>query len=94
MVHPDDREAVLEANARSEATGEPFDAEFRVVRDDGSVVWLHSRATLVRDDEGRPRFWHGVALDVTAQRTTEASLRELERRLEDLASRGDLGPRG
>ena len=23
----------------------------RVVRDDGTVVWLHSRATLIRDDQ-------------------------------------------
>jgi PAS domain S-box-containing protein len=92
MVHPDDREAVLAANARAEATGNPFDAEYRLVRDDGSVVWLHSRATLVRDEEGRPMFWHGVALDVTAQRTTEASLRELERRFEDLAGRVEPGP--
>jgi PAS domain S-box-containing protein len=92
MLHPDDREAVLAANARSEATGEPFDAEYRIVRDDGSVVWLHSRAALIRDDEGRPMFWHGVALDVTAQRAAEESLRELERRYEDLASRAGPGP--
>ena len=30
--------------------------------------WLDSRAVLVRDDEGRPRFWQGVAIDVTAHR--------------------------
>lgn len=87
MLHPDDRERVLAANARTEATGEPFDEEFRIVRDDGNVVWLHSRATVVRDDAGRPMFWHGVALDVTAQRRTEASLRELEERYRLLAGR-------
>jgi hypothetical protein len=32
-------------------------------------------------------FWHGVALDVTAQRRTEESLRELEHRYQDLAGR-------
>jgi hypothetical protein len=58
-----------------------------VLRDDGQEVWLHSRATLIRDDEGRPLFWHGVALDVTAQRRTEASLRDLEERYARLAGR-------
>jgi PAS domain S-box-containing protein len=87
MLHPDDRERVLAANAESEATGQPFDEEFRVVRDDGEVVWLHSRATLVHDDSGNPMFWHGVALDVTSQRQAEASLRELEERYRLLAGR-------
>jgi PAS domain S-box-containing protein len=87
MLHPDDRERVLGANVASEATGEPFDEEFRVVRDDGRVVWLHSRATLIHDDSGNPMFWHGVALDVTPQRNAEASLRELEERYRLLAGR-------
>ncbi len=87
MLHPEDRERVIAANAHSEETGEPFDAEYRVVRDDGTVVRLHSRATLVRDNDGRPLFWHGVAMDVTAERATEASLRELEERYEALAGR-------
>ena len=87
MLHPNDRERVLAANAESDATGEPFDEEFRVVRADGAVVWLHSRATLIRDDSGNPMFWHGVALDVTSQREAEASLRELEERYRLLADR-------
>jgi PAS domain S-box-containing protein len=87
MLHPDDRDRVLRANAHAEETGEPFDEEFRVVRPDGKIVWLHSRATLVRDDEERAVFWHGVALDITAQRLTEQSLRELEDRYQKLQAR-------
>jgi PAS domain S-box-containing protein len=87
MLHPDDRERVLAANADSEASGEPFDEEFRVVRDDAEVVWLHSRATLIHNEQGNPMFWHGVALDVTSQRNAEASLRDLEDRYRLLAGR-------
>jgi PAS domain S-box-containing protein len=77
-VHPDDRDRVYAANARSDETGEPFNEEFRVVRPDGRIVWLDSRAVLVRDDEGRPRFWQGVAIDVTAHRELESRYRDLE----------------
>jgi PAS domain S-box-containing protein len=77
LVHPDDRERVYAANTRSEETGEPFNEEFRVVRPDGRVVWLDSRAVLVRDVQGRPRFWHGVAIDVTAHRELESRFRDL-----------------
>ena len=86
FVHPEDRERVYAANTRSEETGEPFNEEFRIIRSDGRVVWLDSRAVLVRDDEGRPRFWQGVAIDVTGHR-------ELESRYRDLAGMvfGELG---
>ncbi|MGH2634900.1 MAG: PAS domain-containing protein [Actinomycetota bacterium] len=87
MLHPEDRDRVLVANAESERTGEAFDEEFRIVRDDGREVWVHSRATLVRDDDGGPLFWHGISLDVTAQRKAEASLRDLEIRYEELVVR-------
>ncbi len=94
LVHPDDWDRVFQANAHSEATGEPFDCEFRIVRDDGRVVWLHSTAVLVRDDGGEPLFWHGVALDVTEHRQTQALLRELETRYRELTNRvvRDIGP--
>ena len=86
LVHPDDRERVNAANAHCEATGEPFNEEFRIVRPDGRTVWLDSRAVLVRDEEGRPKYWQGVAIDVTAHR-------ELETRYRDLASMlfGEMG---
>lgn len=77
LVHPDDRARVEAANARSEATGEPFNEEFRIVRSDGRVVWLDSRAVLVGDDDGSPRFWQGVAIDVTAHRELESRFRDL-----------------
>ena len=72
LVHPEDRERVHAANAHAEETGEPFNEEFRIIRPDGRIVWLDSRAVLVRDDDGRPRFWQGVAIDVTAHRELES----------------------
>ena len=77
LVHPEDRERVYAANAHAEETGETFNEEFRIIRPDGRIVWLDSRAVLVRDDEGRPRFWQGVAIDVTAHRELESRYREL-----------------
>jgi PAS domain S-box-containing protein len=90
MLHPDDEDRVLAANEHSERTGEPFDQEYRVVAKDGSLVWIHSRAVLVTDESGAPRFWHGVALDITARKEAEESLRELEGRYQ--AVLGRLGP--
>jgi PAS domain S-box-containing protein len=87
MLHPDDRERVIALNAASERTGEPFDSEYRVIAKDGTVVWLHSKAALVRDVSGAPKFWHGVSMDVSALHRAEEQFRELESRYEQLASR-------
>ena len=65
VLHPEDRERILAADAESGATGRPFDEEYRMIAKDGRTIWLHSRATLVADDDGHPLYWQGVAFDVT-----------------------------
>ncbi len=80
LLHPDDRDRVREASERAEVTGEPFDEEYRVIARDGHLVWLHNQAVLVRDAEGIPRFWHGIALDITARKQAEEELGPLEDR--------------
>jgi two-component system sensor histidine kinase/response regulator len=67
-VHEDDRARVEAANARSNATGEAFAAEYRMRSADGGVVWFHDESVLVRGEDGRPLFWQGVMLDITEQR--------------------------
>jgi PAS domain S-box-containing protein len=67
-VHEDDRARVERANTRSNETGEPFAAEYRMRTADGRVVWFHDESVLVRDDDGRPLFRQGVMLEVTEQR--------------------------
>jgi PAS domain S-box-containing protein len=67
-VHQDDRARVESANHRSDETGDPFAAEYRMTAADGRIVWFHDESALVRDDDGRPLFWQGVMLDVTEQR--------------------------
>jgi PAS domain S-box-containing protein len=86
-VHPGDRERVIEANVRSEETGEPFDQVYRRITKDGRVVWLHTRAVLVRNDDGSPRYWHGMSLDISERMRAEESLREMEDRYGNLAGR-------
>jgi PAS domain S-box-containing protein len=86
-VHPDDRGMVVEANARSEQTGEPFEAVYRMLASDDRVVWFDSRAMLIRDREGCPRFWHGVAMDVTDRVEAQRALAETEMRYRGLVEK-------
>ncbi|WP_437676612.1 PAS domain-containing hybrid sensor histidine kinase/response regulator [Sorangium sp. So ce131] len=85
LVHPDDREAVW-AHADSALRSETdYCMEFRVVHPDGQVRWVHSRALVQRDRDGRPLRMVGVVGDITARKLAELSLRESEARFRNMA---------
>jgi diguanylate cyclase (GGDEF)-like protein/PAS domain S-box-containing protein len=77
-LHPDDRERVRAAIARSNVELLPWTLEYRCVARDGRIIWLRDEAVLVRDAVGRPLHWHGVALDITEHQEAEARLRASE----------------
>jgi PAS domain S-box-containing protein len=64
-VHPDDRERVEAEMSQAVETGTPVDFEYRIIRPDGHVRRLHSRAELVVDAAGNPLRLTGTAQDVT-----------------------------
>ena len=85
LLHPDDREQTLAAHDLHNETGRPWSREYRLIANDGQVVWFRDVATLVRDDDGRPQHWLGVQLDITELKGVEDELRaardELEHRV-------------
>ena len=52
MIHPDDRERVLDEDRRTEASGEDFHVQYRVIKKDGDTVWIADEAVLIRGDDG------------------------------------------
>lgn len=73
-IHPEDRERVLAEDAHSDATGEPFRSEYRMLRRDGGIFWVHDEAVLTEDPRGRSHFWQGVMMDITERMTPEGGL--------------------
>jgi len=86
-MHEDDRERVVRAHQESNRTGGPFNTEYRVYARDGSVVWVHDEAVLVRDENGEPMYWRGIMSDLSKQKQAEEKLRKsldvLRRTMED-----------
>lgn len=77
LLHPGDRERVLDESRRTNETGETFSMEYRLIARGGRTVWVHDEALLVRDEEGRPLYWHGVMTDVTERKGLEMRLTHL-----------------
>jgi PAS domain S-box-containing protein len=69
VLHPDDRERVVREMLRVKETGEPLDQEYRMIRRDGSVVWLHDSAVTMTVDG--TAYTRGFIVDVTARRAAE-----------------------
>jgi PAS domain S-box-containing protein len=72
-IHPGDRERVAAAIPGMERGD--FDVEYRIVRPDGALRWLHARAFPVRDEEGIVRRVVGTVEDVTARKEAEETSR-------------------
>ena len=85
ILHPDDRERVLEEDRRTNDFGDSFATEYRQFAKDGRLVWLRDEATLVRGEEGEPLYWLGVQTDVTERKEAEEAARRSEERLRSLA---------
>lgn len=71
--------------------GAPLDSEYRIVRPDGEVRWVHDKARSVRDARGMPVAIAGVTSDVTERRRQHSELVEYARRLERAQLVGNLG---
>lgn len=71
LIHPDDRDRLIEEYLQWLETGSPESGDYRYVRPDGRTVWIHDRSKLVRDTDGTPLFVQGVMFDVTLQKEAE-----------------------
>jgi len=75
VLHPEDRERVLEEVHRTNVSGERFVCEYRVHAKDGRVVWIRDESATYAE-EGQPVHSHGYMLDITRRRIAEEELRE------------------
>ena len=75
-VHPEERDRVrknlLDAiGSRSNN----YRDEFRILRRDGTVLWIESNASITRDPDGRATRVFGVNIDITERRLADERIR-------------------
>ena len=74
-LHPDDRDRVLAAHARTHRTHEPLSLEYRLIARDEAVVWVRDDGVVVLGDNGEPLYLQGYLLDITPERELQEQLR-------------------
>ncbi|MDE3131267.1 MAG: EAL domain-containing protein [Acidobacteriota bacterium] len=86
QLHPEDREAVLRAEADEVAAARAAQADgedryswdtgyldYRMLHKDGHPVWIRDSSVLVRSTDGS-LLWHGVMMDISDQKLIEQQL--------------------
>jgi PAS domain S-box-containing protein len=76
VLHPDDRDRVQRTFDEARANLEAVVCEYRIVRLDGSHVWVNDDAGIAYDEHGRPLYIQGYMADITERKDTEAKLAE------------------
>jgi len=87
MLHPDDRERVVNAWHKSVANGKPYEQEERHRRADGTYRWFLSRGVPLRDATGRIVRWYGTNTDIEDRKGAEVALNQSFGQLRSLAAR-------
>lgn len=72
IVHPDDREDLIESDRQAMKSPGIHEVEFRIITLDGRIVWLRDRAQLVFDDDKQPLYWLGFMVEVSDRKRAEA----------------------
>jgi PAS domain S-box-containing protein len=82
MIHPDDRAGVVKVATEAVHGPGKFQVDYRIVRPDGQVRYIHGEGEIIRDDTGRPRRSVGFLQDVTEQHLAKVALENANRSLE------------
>lgn len=65
IIHPDDRDAMLERRAYAMKTGTQYENLHRLRKKDGQYRWMLSRAIPIKDVNGQITKWFGASTDLT-----------------------------
>lgn len=81
LVHPDDVDRVRTSIETAVSGGADHDIEHRILRHDGSVVWVHAIAGRTGRTETSQGNLLGVILDISSRKRLETEKQELETQL-------------
>jgi len=93
LIHPDDHQRLLQQWRHGDpATVEGMlETEFRLRNASGQFRWHLSRARLLRNADGEPQMWAGVATEIEHQKSVEDALDRREREFRTLVDNAPDG---
>ncbi|MEH2082527.1 MAG: PAS domain S-box protein [Nostoc sp.] len=74
IIHPDDRALIQTRLEQAITQITPFNHEYRIIRPDGLVRYIESKAEIAYDAQGQPVKLLGAILDITERKQTELEI--------------------
>ncbi len=81
LVHPDDKKLVSTRTQAHFDHDKPYDIEFRMRNKNGQYIWVQSKGSAVRDQDGKPIFMAGAITDITNRKLNQVKLLKSEQNL-------------
>jgi len=85
-VHPDERKYVRQSVCDALRNEKPYDVEFRILRKDATVRFVHEKAEVIFDRAGRAVRMVGMIQDISERKKMENQLRKLSQAIEQSPS--------
>lgn len=78
LLHPEDKERMISyINNFINSDLRLYEAEFRMRHKNGHYIWIKSRATVLRDENGKAIRMLGTHRDITEEKMSESELKKL-----------------
>ena len=90
-VHPKDRQKILDSEDIVRSTCGPNELDYRIIRPNGELRFVHSVVEAIRDERGIPMRLTGAIQDVTEQVEARERLRQSEQHLKNAERLAKLG---
>src|SRR5262249_55792030 len=91
VLHPDDAERMIAADAEARRTLSSLFAEYRMIGRDGTIVWVSEKAAVVTDPISGLAYWQGVMVDITDRKRAEGALAASERQFRSVFDAAAIG---
>ena len=80
FVHPDDLGKWESTVRQAVVYRTPFQIDYRAIRSDNAVIWVHNETQTVWDAQGNFTGFRGTVQDITDRKQTELALKDSEKR--------------
>ena len=85
---PDELERFQQAMSAAINGDAPYSMDYKIVRLDGSVRYIHDEGEVIRDEHGQATWMFGTTQDITARKQAEEEIRRRVNELEALYESG------